>query len=179
MSWLSSFADYLATGTVISRADAKRWLARMEILADKANMTKAFTRVDLKAAMTADEFDDLLEDTAVASPNTRTGGAAAGFHMVSIPDSPQYPIKPTGRRPLKRQMSDPDFRRTLPPAPEAHAKRRFFRTWVRVITKDMADELPRRLLAEANAEAERRRVQAEAAPEAQRLRQLQAATTGS
>jgi hypothetical protein len=125
----------------------------MQILADRANADRRFTRNDLKA-MTAEEFDDLLHvvGTEASSgkevkrtPSRRTGGAAAGFHSASIPDAGTHPIKPEGKPPLKRQLSDPDFRKLLPPEPEATEKRRFFRTWVRVIPKAKADDLRKRL----------------------------------
>jgi hypothetical protein len=148
----SAFSS-LVDPSIISAVDSGKWLAWMQILADRANADRRFTRNDLKA-MTAEEFDDLLHvvGTEASSgkevkrtPSRRTGGAAAGFHSASIPDAGTHPIKPEGKPPLKRQLSDPDFRKLLPPEPEATEKRRFFRTWVRVIPKAKADDLRKRL----------------------------------
>jgi len=176
--YLSSFASYDDSGT-ISAAESAKWYARMQIVADDANKKKRFTRVDLKAAMTDDEFDDLLEAVAVAKPTERTQGAAAGFYAASIPGSKEQPaIKPAGKRPLKRRLSNADFRKTLPAAPAPDEKRRFFRTWVRVVPKDMADELPRRLQAEAAAERLREQERAQREQEqAEREKQAQKATS--
>lgn len=125
----------------------------MEILADNADADRRFTRNDLKTMPDA-EVDDLL-DVVGAEANSdkevkrtqskRTEGAAAGFHSASIPESGLYPIRPEGKPALKRQLSDPNFRRQLPPEPEAKERRRFFRTWIRVITKAKADDLRKRL----------------------------------
>jgi hypothetical protein len=142
---ISEFSSYVDQ-SIISAAASSKWLAWMQIVADEANADRRFTRNDLKA-MTAAEFDDLLDVVgAEASSNKdvkrtqskRTEGAAAGFHSASIPEAGLYPIKPPGKPPLKRQLSDPDFRKQLPPEPEAIEKRRFFRTWVRVIPKAKA-----------------------------------------
>lgn len=167
--YMSSFSGYV-DNTIISAADSAKWLARMQIVSNDANKKKRLTRVDLKVAMTDDEFDDLLEAVAIATPMERTQGAAAGFHAASIPGSKSQPaIRPSGKRPLKRRLSNADFRKTLPPAPAPDEKRRFFRTWVRIVPKDMADELPRRLEAEAAAERLRELEQAKRLQEAEKV----------
>jgi hypothetical protein len=150
--YLWGFSSYVEP-SIISAADSSKWLAWMQILADDANADRRFTRNDLKA-MPAAEFDDLLDVVGAEAssdkegkrtPSERTKGAAAGFHSASIPESGLNPIKPLGKPPLKRRLSDPDFRKQLPPEPEATEKRRFFRTWIRVIPKAKADDLRRRL----------------------------------
>jgi hypothetical protein len=64
---------------------------------------------------------------------------------VSIPGAGLHPIKPHDKRPLKRRLSDANFRKRLPPEPVATEKRRFFRTWIRVIKKEKADDLRKRV----------------------------------
>ena len=133
--------------SIISAADSKKWLAWMKIVTNQANDTRHLTRVDLKATMSEAEFDDVLEAVGAAEPAKRTMGAPAGFREASIPKAPQQPITPKNKRPLKRRLSQPDFRKLLPPEPIATEKRRFFRTWIRVISKTKADDLRRRLAA--------------------------------
>lgn len=177
--YFSAFSRYF-DNAIIPAADGAKWLARMQVVAADANMKKRYTRVDLKAALTDDEFDDLLEAVAVDKPGERTQGAAAGFHAASIPGSKTQPaIKPSGKRPLKRRLSNADFRKTIPPAPAPDEKRRFFRTWVRVVPKDMADELPRRLAAEAEAERRREAEQAERLKQAEKVASQLVETTTS
>ncbi len=151
-SYLWGFSSYVDQ-SIISAADSSKWLAWMQILADTTNADRRFTRNDLKA-MPAAEFDDLLDvvgaeassdKEAKRTQSKRTEGAAAGFHSASIPGSGLYPIKPHDKPPLRRQLSDPNFRKQLPPEPEAKEKRRFFRTWIRVIPKAKADDLRKRL----------------------------------
>jgi hypothetical protein len=146
------FSSYVDK-SVISAANSNKWLAWMQIVADDANANKHFTRNDLKA-MPAAEFDDMLEvvgaeanaDKPVKRTQSgRTQGAAAGFQSASIPGAGLQAIRPDGKPVLKRRLSDPNFRKQLPPEPEATEKRRFFRTWIRVIPKAKADDLRRRL----------------------------------
>jgi hypothetical protein len=147
--WFSSYVDQ----SIISAADSGKWLAWMQIVADNANADRRFTRNDLKA-MSAAEFDDLLDVVGAEASSgkevkrtqsKRTEGAAAGFQSVSIPEAGLYPIRAEGRPALKRQLSDPNFRKQLPPEPVATEKRRFFRTWIRVIPKAKADDLRKRV----------------------------------
>lgn len=157
--WHYPFPSYLK-GSVIDETDISKWQTWMEMVS--ADADRRLTRSDLKATMTFDEFDSLLEVAGEAKlDDRRAAGRAAGFHAASIPgmwgaagETHEYPIRPKSKPPLKRTLSNPDFRKRLPPEPAAHVKRRFFRTWIRVIPKAMADELPRRLEAEAAKERE-------------------------
>src|SRR5205823_11664751 len=126
---------------IISAADSSKWEAAMKILTDSASADQRYTRNDLTSIMTAAEFDNLLEAVGADAEKkkARTQGAAGGFHDASIPDPGGpilSPIRPEGKPPLKRQLSAPDFRVHLPPAPAATETRCFFRTWIRVVKKD-------------------------------------------
>jgi hypothetical protein len=148
--WLGwSYSSYL-TASSISKEDHATWLAWMEILDDE-NTAERFTRNDLAELMDDDAFDELLEAVGEHNENERTQGRPAGFHAASIPKSGKSKIRPKNRPPLKRRLSNADFRKTLPPEPAADEKRRFFRTWVRVVPASKAEDLHRRV-----DEAERR-----------------------
>lgn len=151
MPW--TYASYL-TDSSIGPDEADGWLTWMEIL-DDDNMAERFTRVDLAKVMDDDTFDELLEAVGAHTPDERTQGRPGGFHSVSIPKSGKKTIRPKNKPPLKRRLSNPDFRRTLPPEPEPGEKRRFFRTWVRVVPTSKAQDLRRRV-----EEAERRELEA-------------------
>ena len=138
--WFSSYVDQ----TVISAADSTKWLAWMEIVSKDDNKDRRFTRNDLKTTMTDQEFDEMLEAVGAAG-GQRTEGAPAGFHDASIPMSGLQTIKPANRPPLKRRLSDADFRKKLPPALAATEKRRFFRTWIRAVKTSKAKDLHSRL----------------------------------
>jgi len=119
-SYFSYFSSYVDK-SIISAAESSKWLAWMEIIAKKEDADRHLTRDDLKATMNDDEFDALLEAVG-AEGKKRTQGAPGGFHAASIPGSDLYPIKPNGKPPLKRRLSDADFRKTLPPAPAENEK---------------------------------------------------------
>lgn len=129
------FADYLDT-QAIPATDARKWQWLVERIADPA---RQITRNDLEGVLTDAEFDAVLE-IAGATGSERTKGAAAGFHKASIPNAPLVPINP-GRPPLRRRLSDPNFRKTLPPEPPQGDRRAFFRTWVRVVPEEKAKAL--------------------------------------
>ncbi len=139
-----TFSSYL-NKRVIGPADAGKWLAWMKIVGDDSKRNLPFTRVDLSATMTSEQFDDVLRAVAAYGHSPRTGGALGGFLTASIPRSDPQPITRRGRPPLKRRLSNPDFRRTLPPAPEATEKRCFFRTWIRVVPAAKAENLHNRM----------------------------------
>lgn len=167
--WHYEFPSYV-TKSIIGEDEIAKWQTLMQIVADP-DAKRRITRNDVKGTISSDEFDDVLEFAGTAKLDGQRGsGRAAGFHAASIPgvgvgvSAHESPVAP-GRRKLKRTLSTTDFRKTLPPEPAAHVKRRFFRTWVRAIPKDMADELPRRLRAEA--EQERALAEAQALAKAQ------------
>jgi hypothetical protein len=144
--WVFSFSSYIDQ-SIISLAESGKWLAWMQILA-AADTTRArrLTRVDLKATMPGMQFEDLLEAVGGADKAPRSGGAAGGFHSASIPKaSTLSPVRPTDKPPLKRRLSQGDFRKQLPAAPAVNEKRRFFRTWVRIVPAKKANELRRAL----------------------------------
>jgi hypothetical protein len=128
--------------STIKAPDAK-WLAWMKLIEKK---DAAYTREDLAGTMSPKEIDRMLEVVAAFPDGSRQG--TAGFHAASLPPPGQTsplsapiqppggflsPIKPEGAPPLRRQMSDPDFRKTMPPQIPSTHKRQFFRTWVRVV----------------------------------------------
>lgn len=132
-AWTYGFDTYL-DAEIIPASDAPRWLWLMERV---HNPEVRITREDLGGMLTDTEFDEVLE-AAGARGGSRTKGAAPGFHAASIPKTGgTVPINP-GRPPLKRQLSNPDFRKTLPPAPPETEKRAFFRTWVRAVPEEKA-----------------------------------------
>ncbi len=150
--WPWGFSSYVDQ-SIIKAADSGKWLAWMQILADPGNADRRLTRNDIKA-MPAAEFDDLLDVVGTEAnadkevkrtPSKRTEGASGGFQSASIPGAGLHPIRPDGKPALKRRLSDADFRKQLPPEPQATEKRRFFRTWIRVIPKAKADDLRKRL----------------------------------
>ncbi|HUA44771.1 MAG TPA: hypothetical protein VMA77_06070 [Solirubrobacteraceae bacterium] len=143
-SYFSYFSSYVDK-SIISATDSSKWLAWMEIVTKEENDARRLTREDLKATMNDDEFDALLEAVGGAEGSKRTQGAPGGFYAASIPGSDPHPIRPTGKPPLKRRLSDADFRKTLPPAPADTEKRRFFRTWIRAVKTTKVEELNRRL----------------------------------
>jgi hypothetical protein len=141
MSYWSYFSAWVDP-SIISAADSGKWLGWMQIIAaGDAKRDRNLTRVDLKASMTADQFDEMLQAVGAAEGAQRSKGGAGGFYSASIPKAGPYPVKPTGKPALKRRLSQPDFRKQLGPAPGENEKRRFFRTWVRVIPKTKADDL--------------------------------------
>ena len=141
-SYFSAWVD----PSIISAADSGKWLGWMEIIAaGDAKRNLNLTRVNLKASMTDDQFDEMLETVGAAGGTQRSKGGAAGFYSASIPKAGEHPVKPRGRPALKRRLSQPDFRKQLGPAPGENEKRRFFRTWVRVIPKAKADALRKAL----------------------------------
>jgi len=142
-SYFSYFSSYVDK-SIISAAESSKWLAWMEIIAKKEDADRHLTRDDLKATMNDDEFDALL-DAVGAEGKKRTQGAPGGFHAASIPGTDLSPIKPNWKPPLKRRLSDADFRKTLPPAPAETEKRRFFRTWIRAVKTSKVEDLNRRL----------------------------------
>lgn len=152
--WLGwSYASYL-TASSISEEDSATWLDWMELLDDE-NMAERFTRNDVTALMDDDAFDEMLEAVGAHNEDERTQGRPAGFHAASIPKSGKAKIRPKDKPPLKRRLSNAKFRKTLPPEPAPDEKRRFFRTWVRVVPASKADDLRRRV-----DEAERRELEA-------------------
>ena len=97
--------------SIISAADSKKWLAWMKIVTNQADDMRHLTRVDLKATMSEAEFDDVLEAVGAAEPAKRNYGRSGRLPRgVDPQSSPQQPITPKNKRPLKRRLSQPDFR---------------------------------------------------------------------
>ena len=138
-----SFSDYV-DHSIISKTDSGKWLAWMRILAaGDAARDRRHTRVDLKATMTNPQFEETLTAVGGGQKAPRGAGAAGGFVTASIPQmgGKVIPVRPTDDPPLKRRLSQADFRKLLPPAPGENEKRRFFRTWVRAIPEAKAADL--------------------------------------
>jgi hypothetical protein len=87
--------------------------------------------------MTPDEVDRMLEAIGVMTWDPAKKSGTSTFHTAAIPqpkgDAFRAPIKPEGKPPLKRQMSELALNKRLPP-PVAD-KRTFFRTWVRAVRR--------------------------------------------
>ena len=158
--WLKRWTDWYSFASfddqkLIREADSDKWLAAMQVLNDGAsgNGQRRYTRNDLALMLSDRQWDALLERVASdpAKGKARTGGAAGGFHAAQIPRPGQVghpitqPIKPADKPPLKRRMSDANFRKRLPPAPAATEKRCFFRTWVRAVKREKVADLRKRL----------------------------------
>jgi hypothetical protein len=124
---------------VIPKHEIPKWNTLAELVSDSKNK---ITRNDLNKAMTSEEFDRVLEWVGGldGERDNRTQGAPSGFHNVVIEHDGPLAIKSSGP-PLKRKLSDPDFRKTLPQAPSKNDNRSFFRTWVRVIPAEKAELL--------------------------------------
>lgn len=145
------FSSYLKS---VEAEDAPAWFKIMSKLDDKE---ARFNRVQLLDLFTPDVDEpevDLLRawrprrrksphvdiDALVDTDVPRSGDVAPDFAMASVPYlklvqgfERGVPVKQEGRPPLKRTMSQLLERGTAPkPAP---GKRRFFRTWVRVVPR--------------------------------------------
>lgn len=129
------FGSYV-NKTIIPENEIPKWQTLAELV---ANDTGKITRNDLKGAMTDEQFDDVIDWTG-SKGGERTKGATPGFHSVSIPKvGGTQPINRPERPRLKRQLSNPEFRKKLPPPPPEKDSRAFFRTWVRVIPAEKAE----------------------------------------
>jgi len=158
--WLKRWTDLYSFDAfddrkLIRPEDSGKWLAAMQLLNEgtSGGGDRLYTRNDLALMLDDNKFDALLERVATdpEKGKARTGGAAGGFHTAQIPRPGQtgypiaQPIKATDKPPLKRRLSNPDFRKQLPPAPEDKEKRCFFRSWVRVVKKEKVADLRKRI----------------------------------
>jgi hypothetical protein len=137
-----SFEDYLKSSKNIKEGEIEKWQTWWR-MASAANAERKYTRWDFQATMTDDEFDRLLETVGTLPGADRRG--AAGFYAASIPKAGTSPLKPDERPPLKRRLSDANFRKQMPPPLPENDPRRFFRTWVRAIPAAKAEDLRKRL----------------------------------
>jgi hypothetical protein len=158
--WLNRWTDWYPFSDfdaqkLISTADSSKWLAAMQIVNDGAQGQgeRRYTRIDLGLMMSNQEFDALLDRVATdpTKGKARSAGAAGGFYAAQIPRPGEQgnaivqPVQPKGKPPLKRRLSDADFRKLLPPPPGKEEKRCFFRSWVRVVPKEKVADLRKRL----------------------------------
>jgi hypothetical protein len=138
-----SFEDYLKSSKNIKGGEIQKWQTWWR-MADAANAEKNYTRSDFQGTMTDDEFDRLLETVGTLPGADRKG--AAGFYAASIPKAGTSPLKPDEMPPLKRRLSQANFRKQMPPPLGENEPRRFFRTWVRAIPQAKAENLRKRLV---------------------------------
>ncbi len=130
---------------IIPVKEQKTWRIWLDMIGD-TELTKKYTRAELAETMTDRQFREMLQNVGAAAkqtPETRLGGAMAGFHAgnMSNPFSTRdedkiYEPLTHDKRALRRESSQTDLLAQLPgPLPD-HVKRRFFRTWVRAVRRD-------------------------------------------
>jgi hypothetical protein len=140
----TAFSDYMDPTSPIPKPDAAKWLEWMK-MADDSKAETAYKRPQfLKAGMTNDDIDTMLETVAEITdaekenktdrPTESTGFFVdADVPMPGTQTAIRSPLKAKGKPPLKREMSQNALAGKLP-AP-AEKDRRFFRTWVRAVKR--------------------------------------------
>lgn len=137
-SYFWSLESYLSA-KVIAANEINKWKTWLA-MTQRDEKTR-YTRSEFKGTMDDDEFDRMLADVGGQPGAVRESAGAGGWHSANISGSPNSPITPKDKPPLKRQASNADLTKDLPEQLPEDVPRRFLRCWVRAVPKELAAKL--------------------------------------